>query len=304
MTAMAGAVEDYLAIRRALGHKLLAEGAQLAEFARYASARGQDTVRIETAISWASAATEPRQVARRLSILRAFATYLAAFDPTTQIPPQRMLAAGVIRRAPYIFSDTEVDALITAARSLSPPLRGLSYATLIALMAATGLRTGEAVRLDRSDVDLTDGLLLIRYTKYGKHRRIPIDPTAVTALAEFADRRDLLCPAPVDAAFLLNRHGQRLAHVGDTFHGLLTTVGINAAPGRRAPRLHDLRHTFAVTTVRRWHTDGTDVQSRLPLLSVYLGHVNPAHTYWYLQAVPELMTVLADRLDDVLGDIS
>ncbi|HEX6877624.1 MAG TPA: tyrosine-type recombinase/integrase, partial [Nocardioidaceae bacterium] len=196
----------------------------------------------------------------------------------------------------------EVRALMAAAARLSPPLRAASFTTLIGLMAATGLRTMEAVRVDRDDVDLTERRLLVRRTKYGKTRRIPLHPTTSAALRDYARRRDRLCPHPASDSFLISASGQRLTAVGVTFQHLLVDVGITVPPGRRAPRLHDLRHSFTVATLRDWHAEGVDVQRHLPILSTYLGHVNPAATYWYLQAVPELMAVLADRLPDPTGD--
>lgn len=145
-------------------------------------------------------------------------------------------------------------------------------------MAATGLRTAEVLRLDRGDVYLTAGLLAVRHSNFDKSRLLPLDPSTVTALADYAQRRDLLCPGPVDAAFLVCPAGRRLVRVGVTFRRLLTAAGISVPAGRRSPRLHDLRHTFAVSTLIDWHAAGVEVQGRLPLLSLYLGHVNPAHT--------------------------
>ncbi|MGE5764476.1 MAG: tyrosine-type recombinase/integrase [Mycobacterium leprae] len=249
MTEIAARVGDYLAIRRALGHKLVTEGRRLEEFAGFVAARGQDSVTIDAAVAWAATAATPGQVATRLSMVRRFATYLAAFDPAAQIPPQRMLAGGVVRRPPHVFSRTEIAELMAAAAASAPALHAVTFSTLIGLMAATGLRTGEAVRLDRGDVDLDAGLLLIRYSKYGKSRRIPLHPTTLTALADYTRRRDQLCPRPGVPAFLLVGKGERLSDTttGPTFRRLLAQVGITVPPGRRRPRLHDLRHTFAVT---------------------------------------------------------
>lgn len=299
-------VEAYLAIRRALGHKLITHGRLLEEFTSYLTAHDHVHVTIDAAISWASAGTEAdtHRIALRLSAVRGFASYLAAFDPDTQIPPAHLVPTAVRRRTPYIFSAAEIDSLISAASRLTPQPRAEAFATLIGLMAATGLRTAEARRLDRGDVDLATGMLAVRYSKYGKSRYLPLDPTTTGALADYVGRRDTWCPHPPTEAFLICPRGQRLVHVGATFTRLLAVVGITVTAGRRTPRLHDLRHAFAVTTLRDWHAAGLDVQSRLPLLSLYLGHVNPAHTYWYLQAVPELMSVLADRLEVFLEEPS
>jgi integrase len=303
MTTMTTAAGEYFTLRRALGHRL-EHGPQLLDgFLAFATARGETTLTVDAAVAWAATASSPRQVAVRLSLLRKFGAYLAAFDPNAEIVPERMITTGVTRRAPYLFSDEEIEALMRAAAGLSPPLFVASFTALIGLLAATGLRTGEALRLDRDDVDLDGGLLLIRYTKYGRTRRIPLHPSATAALTDYAGRRDRLCPRPADPAFLLTGAGRRLttSHTNPPFRRLLAETGITAPAGQRAPRLYDLRHTFAVRTMTGWHAAGADVAGRLPLLSLYLGHVNPAHTYWYLQAVPELISVLADRIDAYIG---
>lgn len=303
MTALADAAVGYLAIRRALGHQLVGHGRLLEDFVAHLTAHDQTTVTIDAAIAWASVdGASPATIGRRLSVTRCFATYLVAFDPTTQVPPWHLVSVGVKRRTPYIFSSAEVDALMAASGRLPSPLQAAGMTTLIGLMAATGLRTSEALHLDRSDVDLEAGRLVVRYSKYGKTRQLPLHPHTVTALEEYSRRRDQLCPQPAVTSLLLAADGSRLGQrpVSPTFRRLQTEVGISVPADQRRPRLHDLRHSFAVATLRDWHATGQDVQRQLPQLSAYLGHVNPAHTYWYLQAVPELMTVVADRLDRFL----
>lgn len=302
---LAGAVGDYLALRRALGYRLVADERLLHDFSDYLKTRGQATVTAAAALSWATGPTEasPTQIGRRLSTVRRFAVYLAAFDPDTELPPDGGFPHLAPRRPPYIFDPGEVTALMGAAGRLRPALRAATLTTLIGLMAATGLRTSEAWRLDSTDVDLAGGLLLVRASKYGRTRQIPVHKTTIGALGDYLGRRDRLCPHPPSAALLVSATGQRLAGSGTstTFRRLLAEVGVTVAPGRRPPRLHDLRHTFAVTTLTGWHQQGVDVQARLAVLSAYLGHVNPAYTYWYLQAVPELMSVLADRVEASAG---
>lgn len=299
MSALAAAAQDYLAIRRALGVKLVGPGRLLADYIAHLDAHDLGTVTVQSAVDWASApaGVTRQQTAVRLSVARGFARYLAAFDPNTEIPPADLLHGAAARRTPFIFTDEQIGALIAAATRLASPLHAASIGTLIGLMAATGLRTSEARRLDRDDVGLNNGTLTVRCSKYGKTRQIPLHPSTTNALADYLRRRDQLCPNPLDDSLLITSTGRRLHNLGDTFRRLLAEVGIEAPPGRRAPRLHDLRHGFAVATLREWHTTGQDVQRQLPALSTYLGHVNPAHTYWYLQAVPELMAVLADRVE-------
>lgn len=301
MSDLAAHAQAYLAMRRALGYRLVDHDRLLDGLLATVEARGESHLSVDAALDWAVAdgAVSRAQAATRLSVARRFATYLAAFDPATQVPPARLLPGGTVRSTPYIFTGDQVQGLIAAARRLSPPLRAASMATFLGLLAATGLRPGEARRLDRDDVDLTAGLLVVRNSKAGKSRIVPLHPTTVAALARYARRRDRLCPHPAEAAFLLWTDGQRLTTtaVTTTFRRLRVQVGITVPPGRRAPRPHDLRHTFAVDTIAGWHADGVDVQRRLPVLSTYLGHLNPANTYWYCQAVPQLMGVVADRVE-------
>lgn len=301
MSPLAGQVIAYLRMRRALGYRLVEHQRLLTDFVAALEAAGLDRITVDAALAWATAppGVSRSQAARRLSVVRRFAGYVAVFDPTTEIPPRSLLPDGTHRTPPYIYTPAEITALMAATARLSPPLHAASYATLIGLMAATGLRTGEARRLDRGDVDLATAILTVRDSKFGKTRQVPVGATTVAALTCYARRRDRFCPVPTDPAFLLSAAGGRLDRrgVGVTFHGLLAEVGITVPAGQRAPRLYDLRHTFAVSTLTDWHAAGVDVDRRLPALSTYLGHLNPANTYWYLQAVPQLMSVVADRLE-------
>jgi integrase/recombinase XerD len=188
--------------------------------------------------------------------------------------------------------------MIDAARRLRPELHGAGLATLIGVMATAGLRTGEALRLDRDNIDPTAGTLSILKSKWGKSRRIPLHPSTVAALGDYTALRDRYVGKSADSALLLSVRGARItpAMLHHWFPAVRADAGIIAGPGQRQPRLYDLRHTFAVHTLTDWHTAGIDVQRQLPVLSTYLGHVNPDNTYWYLQATPELMDVLADRV--------
>jgi integrase/recombinase XerD len=265
-------------------------------------------VTVAAALGWA---TQPQQAssawhAKRLAAVRGFAAYLATIDPASQVIPPGLLPGRATRTAPYLYSPAQVQALMAAAARLPCPLRAATFETFIGVMAATGLRTGEAMALDRADVGLGDGTLLIRRSKLGKSRLVPLHLSTTAALASYADCRDRLCPRPATAAFFLSGAGTRLNHtnVSGTFAGLLAAAGISAGPGTRRPRLYDLRHSFAVATLARWHADGADAQARLPVLATYLGHVQPSSTYWYLQAEPELLAAAATRLEGFLGDPS
>ncbi len=301
MSALAEHVERYLAVRRALGFKLHREGRMLADFIAFAEARGEQTVTIDTALAWAKlpAAGSAAYLALRMRAVRGFARYLSALDPTAEVPPLDLLPARKYRPTPYLYSDGEILAMMAAAHTLDPPLRAATSETLIGLLACTGLRIGEAIRLDRSDIDHTRRLLLIRDSKFGKTREVLIHPSTLQALDSYAERRDRLRPTGDPQSVFISTRGHRLVHatIYPTFHEILRRAGLEPGPAGRQPRAHDLRHSFAVKTLLGWYRDGGDVAARMPLLSTYLGHVDPAATYWYLSAAPELLQLAADRLE-------
>jgi len=306
MSALARSAEDYLAMRRGVGYMLAQEGRMLADFVGYLTDRGIAHVTVEAALGWATAPTHasPTWWAKRLAVVRGFAVYLQTVDEDTEVPPKGLLPGRTSRTTPYLFSPAEITALMGAAGRLPSPLRAATFEALIGLMAVTGLRTGEAMALDRADVDLADGVLMIWRSKLGKSRQVPLHHSAAAALTRYTARRDELCPHPTTSSFLLSGAGTRLNHtnVSTTFVGLLDDAGIATPPGRPRPRLYDLRHSFAVATLIDWHADGADVQARLPVLSTWMGHVRPSSTYWYLHAAPELFAVTAARLERYLGE--
>jgi integrase len=299
MKALSEAVEDYLAVRRSLGFKLTAYGRLLTDFVAYLEASGTTTVTTAAAVAWAVQPKDasPRWWAHRLGVVRGFAAHLHAFDPSAEVPPKESLACPSHRTEPHLYSDGEVAALMAEARALLPSLRGMTYETLIGLVAVCGLRPGEALRLDCGDVDWAEGVVRIVGTKFGKSRDVPVQPTTLEALGDYGRLRDQRWPEPRSASFFVSTAGTRLAHrtVDWTFHGLLHPAGITSPSQRRSPRLHDLRHSFAVKTMVGWYRAGLDVEARMPLLSTYLGHSNPSHTYWYLSACPELLSLAAGR---------
>lgn len=308
MSVLARAAQDYLQMRRSVGYALRQEGRLLADFVDYCQRRGITRVTTQAALGWATqpSAASPTWWARRLAVVRGFAAHLktveADTEADTEVPPKGLLPSRASGRTPYLFSPAQITALMAAARALAHPLRAASFEALIGLMAITGLRTGEALALDRADVDLAEGMLTIRRSKLGKSRQLPLHETTTAALAAYAARRDQLCPRPATASFFLSGAGTRLNHTNTstTFAGLLEAAGITTPPGRRRPRPYDLRHSFAVATLLAWHTEGADVQARLPVLSTWMGHVKPSTTYWYLQAAPELLAVTARRLERYL----
>jgi integrase len=292
-------LDRYLSLRRSLGYRLEEHGRLLPGFVAFAAARGETTVHVETALMWAGQATTDGRRGRRLSMVRGLARYLTAFDPATEVPPRGLLPDGGARPTPHIYSDSEISQLMQAATCLGPAAFATAIATAIGLMAATGLRPPEVRRLDREHVDLAGGRLTVWHSKHGRSRRLPLHHTTVEALADYAACRDRAHPDPLDDAFFMDRNGGRLSApaLSTAFHEVRDAARIpSRAPGRAA-RLGDLRHTFAVATLLSWHQAGLDVQQQLPALSAYMGHVNPAQTYWYLQGTPELMALIAERLE-------
>jgi integrase len=304
MSALRDHLQDYLAMRRALGFKLERAGALLAQFVTFAEEADADVCTVELALAWARlpVGASPIWVARRLEVVRCFARYLAVVDPANESIPSDLFAVRATRRRPYLYSPEEIAALLEAARNLKNPLRAATFETLVALLACTGLRAGEAMRLDRADFDAEHALLTVRNSKFNKSRQILLHPTTVDALGRYGRQRDELCPSRRTSALFVSSTGARLGHpvLQPTFVGLLRDSGVGRSAPRR-PTVHDLRHSFTVATLVRWYHDGGDVAVRMPALSTYLGHVDPSATYWYLSASPELLRRAADRLEATFG---
>jgi integrase len=302
MTPLEQAARDYLALRRALGHDLADAARLLPRFIAYLERTGAQTVTIEAALAWAQepdASPATTVWARRMTVARGFARHMAGIDPTTEVPPVGLVRYRRRWRAPYIYTGDDVASLMAEARrSITQPLRAATYETLIGLLAATGLRIGEAIRLDRADVDWSEGLLVVRESKFGKSRLVPLHGTTVQALDGYARQRDQLQPRPKDPSFFISLAAKRLIYqpICQTFRKLCDASDVGAGSGLR-PRIHDLRHSFAVATLTEWYRGGEDVGARLPWLSTYLGHRDPRYTYWYLSAAPELLALAAGRLE-------
>lgn len=300
MSALDGHVADYLRLRRAFGFKLHRPAQLLPQFVAYLDAAGTQTITVELAVAWARLpeGVQPIEWAHRLSAVRGFARYLHTIDPVTEIPPAGVFAARQQRPTPYIYTPAEVAALLRAARRLHPPLRAATHECLFGLLAVSGMRVGEAIGLARADVDLTEGVVRVRHPKFDRDRLVPLHPSATDALRAYVKHRDRLCPAPRSDAFFCSSVGTTLGYSGvrETFIKISTAIGLRTATSK--PRIHDLRHSLAVHTLIDWQRDGVDIAAGLPVLSTYLGHLNPANTYWYLSAVPELMQPAAARLHE------
>lgn len=301
MSTMRQAAEDYLALRRALGFKLEKPGGLVLQFADHLDRLGTRQVTIAVTLSWARepAGADPMWWAYRLSAARGFTAYLLPRFPGTQVPPADLMPLRTRRAIPYLYSHQDIEALMRAARGLRSPMVAATYETLIGLLAVTGLRIGEAINLGSTDVDLTSAILVVRDGKFGKSREVPLHPSTAQALGEYARQRDRTFAPTGAGTFLVSTTGTRLSHsrVGTTFRGLVRSAGLRPRSPRCRPRLHDLRHTFAVNTLLAWYRQGEDVQAKLPLLSTFLGHVDPAATYWYLSTAPELMALACERLE-------
>lgn len=303
MISLRKAVENYLTMRRSLGFKLRDMGYNLRHFASFMEQQRASIITTELALRWAQQPQDvhPTQWAARLSFVRSFARYWSATDPRTEIPPTGLLPYRPKRATPYIYSNDEIQQILKAARNLPPStgLRPWTYYSLFGLMAVTGMRISEVIRLDHADVDLKQGLLTVRLTKFSKSRLIPLHPSTVKKLKRYLHRRDELYPRHLTARFFLSNQGTPLTDcmVRWTFVKLSRQIGLRKVGDSFGPRLHDLRHRFAVTTLLHWYQTGLDVEQRLPVLSTYLGHAHVTDTYWYLSAIPELLALTKDRLE-------
>jgi integrase/recombinase XerD len=303
MIPLRKAVDEYLAMRRSLGFKLCGMGHSLGHFVSFMKQQKATVITTEIALRWAQEPqhVQPAYLADRLSTVRSFARYWSATDPRTEIPPMGLLPSGYRRAIPHIYSESEIRQLLKAATELFPSrtLRGWTYYTVFGLMAVTGMRIGEVVHLECADVDLEEKFLTIRLTKFGKSRLIPLHPSTVRKLTQYLHLRHQLHPRPSTTRFFLSNQGRALTEgmVRWTFVKLSRQIGLRKTGERFGPRVHDLRHRFAVTTLLDWYRSGVDVEQRLPVLSTFLGHANVTDTYWYLSAVPELLALTKDRLE-------
>lgn len=308
MTALRQAVEDYLMMRRGLGFKLEGLSKLLRSFVTFCEDRDIDHVTVEVALAWSTTPIKvpghPALHARRLDAVRVFARHQAALDPATQVPPEDILSRRYQPHRPRLFTDAEIVALLEATEVLEPGFKAVTWRTMIGLLAATGMRPGEAWRLQLQDVNLADGVLRITNSKFDKSRLVFLHPSATIALSEYLDHRTHWTstkPSSSTTVFI-NTTNTPITTASPVFRELLAAAEITTPDHQPPPRLHDLRHTFAVNTMLDWYRDGGNVQNRLPLLSTWLGHIDPASTYWYLHAVPELLALATDRLEAAAGE--
>lgn len=300
MSRLRGALERYIRMRQGLGYKYSSPARRLSDFVGFMEARGAKTITAALAMEWVTQAGSQPTWAIRLTDVRCFAQHVAHFDPLTEVPPADAVPAA--RRAkPYIYSDAEIEALLAAALALPPAnaLRRWTYHCLFGLIAAAGLRHSEALNLCRDDVDLDQGVLTIRQSKFGKSRLVPLHATTIAVLRDYSARRDARLTPPQSPYFFVAEEGGRLLHqyVHRVFWRLSRQIGLRQKGQRNGPRVHDLRHRFAVQTLINWYRAGQDIEQQLPVLSTFLGHAYVRDTYWYLSTTPELMSHAAQRLD-------
>lgn len=301
MKPLRKSLEEYLELRRGLGAKLHAEGVRLPKFVSFMEERQSPYITTRLALDWAQQ-TAARYPTKRLTMVRGFAQYLAGYDIRTEVPPLDCLSRKFARSRPYLYSDDEIQRLLRAAwRYRRDRPRG-TYYCLLGLLTVSGLRIGEAIRLQIQDVDLKNGILTIRESKFGKSRLVPIHPTTVRELRSYCKRRDewLMLENKSTSHFFMTRTGKPLTHhaIYVAFRCLSVEIGLRKVTSGSGPRIHDLRHRFAVRTLINWYRAGKNTEVLLPALATFLGHVSVESTYWYLTEYPELMKLAMKRLDD------
>ena len=301
MSELRKSLRSYLALRRALGFNLKSQGRLLDRFVDFADEQGASFITRDLALRWAMASPhgQPAQCGRRLHVVRMFAEYRAAADPRTEVPPRGLLPDSYRRKSPYVYSDGDIRKLMEASLQLHSrrDLRATTYSMLFGLLAVTGLRIGECLALDHQDVDLVDGILHVRQSKFGKSRLVPLHPSACNALNRYDTLRRRIFAQPKDNRFFVSELGKGLSqeHFRRTFWKLARRIDLRGPVGQRGPRIHDFRHGFAIRTLERLYRADADVERHLPALATYLGHVDAVSTYWYLTATPELLRLASRR---------
>jgi integrase len=301
MTRLRFTLERYVSMRRGLGYNYRDQARRLRDFVSFMERRKATTITTKLALAWATLPSDRgAPAARRLIDVRGFARHVASIDPKTEVPPTGIFPQWK-RPKPYVYSDGEIDALLSAALAL-PPMEGLrrwTYHHLFGLIAVTGMRLSEAIGLHRGDVDLKEGVLTVRQAKFGKSRLLPLHPTTRAALHSYAERRDRhLGPGCGPIFFVAERGGRlRKQSIYPVFWRLSREIGLRRPGDSTGPRVHDLRHSFAIRSLLGCYREGTNVEKSLPVLSTYLGHTHVQDTYWYLSACPDLMQEAVRRLD-------
>ncbi|MEO6002299.1 MAG: tyrosine-type recombinase/integrase [Opitutus sp.] len=298
---------SYLALRRSLGYKLVGHEDILRRFVAFMREKKIRRITVKLALEFATRGPDdaPKTRSGRLSVVRKFASYQFARDPRTAIPPPGLLPSGGRRAKPYFYSEAEIQRLLDAAlkRPALVSLKPWTNYCIFGLLAVTGMRVNEVLNLQCEDIDWSTGMLTIQKSKFGKTRLVPLHPSTMKVLANYATRRKLYlvkrrcAPAPY---FFVTREGRRVHKtcLDRMFWRLSRQIGLRGETDSNGPRMHDFRHRFAVETLVRWYRNGEDVDQRMPALSTYLGHGDVTHTYWYLSCTPDLMVAAGKRLQN------
>ena len=307
MKSLKEELEKYLELRRSLGFKLKYPGVALFDFVSFLEAKGAPCITAALALEWSKQPESalPSLYAQRLSMVRQFAKHLSAFDPRTEIP-SNLLPHRPMRAKPYIYSEDEVRRiLVEASRLPGSDLKRQSYYCILGLLSVTGLRISEALNLRKMHVDLSEGVLTIKKTKFGKSRLVPLHDSTRQVLSEYLELRDKIAgETSEDDYFFVSERGKKLVQctVNSNFNSMLQRIGLRSSAAKRGPRLHDFRHRFAITTLLNWYHQGQNLEQRLPILCTFLGHANIDCTYWYMTACPELMGSVMSLLENRWGE--
>ncbi len=306
MKTLSQRLDEYLALRRSMGFDLSFEERVLRKFTTYAGENGFNRISTPLFLDWKAnyGGADDNTWSRRLGMVRRFAFWLAEHDDQTEVPSSQLVIGRYRRRMPYIYAPKQIADIVAEAGRLPSPygLRAAMWQTLFGLIAVTGMRVSEALSLDRQDVDLDRAVLTLRNTKNGKDRQLPVKGDTVAQLAHYAGLRDRLV-AQQASRFFIKEDGQPAGDCGAryNFAQVSRNIGLRSQQARNrhghGPRIHDLRHTFAVHTILDWFRDGRDIETEMYKLSTYLGHTEPKHTFWYIEAVPELMQLAAERAE-------
>lgn len=304
MNTLAKELDRYLSIRRSLGFDLSTAARVLRRFVAFAEARKARHVTTDLFLAWQAEFGDASQDTwyARLGMVRQFALWLSGIDPRNEVPPKALIPGRYRRKRPYIYGDEEIARIMTEASRLPSinGIRALTFTTLFGLIAVTGLRVSEALSLDNGDVDLECGVLTIRHGKSGKERMVPLSRSARDQLTAYVRERDRLL-GRTPKSFFVSDAGNRPDDCSAryNFATVCQRIGLRSAQKfnrhGRGPRIHDLRHTFAARTMVDWYRSGKDPDREMIKLSTYLGHSKPEHTYWYIEAIPELLELASNR---------
>ncbi len=306
MNLLTDRLEQYLAVRRSLGADLSFHERVMRRFTEFADAEGADHITADLFLRWKEhfGSANNNTWSRRLGMVRGFANWLQGIDPRTEVPPPGLVSGKYRRSRPYIYTPDQIAAIVTEAARLpsSYGLRGWTCSTLFGLIAATGLRVSEAIGLDDVDVDLDAEVLTVQRGKNGRSRFVPIATCTAGRLHAYRAERDRILRTG-SSPFFRFESGERPTDCGARYNFAQVSQRIGLREPQdftrhgRGPRIHDLRHTFAVRTIMDWYRSGLDADREMIKLSTYLGHTDPEHTYWYIEAVPELLQLAADRAE-------